>query len=117
MAAGTSAGGRRSGMYARITTIEGSRDRMYDPTRHVQEHVLPRLSQMKGFRGFVALSSMQGGKVQGMSLWATGFAMRASDEAVGPIREEAAEAAGGTVASVEEFVVSVFEAPSTGPVQ
>ena len=89
---------------------------MDDATRHVREQVLPRLSQMEGFKGFVALGSRQRGKLQGVAFWESEEALRATDEAVVPIREGAAEAAGGTVAGVEEFEVHAFEAPSAGPV-
>jgi hypothetical protein len=71
---------------------------------------------MKGFKGFIALGSSQGGKLQGVSFWESEEALRATDEAVVPIREGAAEAAGGSVAGVEEFEVFFSEAPSAGPV-
>jgi heme-degrading monooxygenase HmoA len=103
-------------MHARVTTLEVPPDRMDDATRHVQEQVLPRLSQMEGFKGFIALGSRQSGKLQGVAFWESEQALRATDEAVVSVREGAAEATGGTVASVEEFEVSVFEAPSAGPV-
>ena len=103
-------------MHARVTTLEVPPDRMDDATRHVQEQVLPRLSQMEGFKGIIALGSRQSGKLQGVAFWESEQALRATDEAVVSVREGAAEATGGTVASVEEFEVSVFEAPSAGPV-
>ena len=103
-------------MHTRVTTLEVPPDRMDDATRHVQEQVLPRLSQMEGFKGFIALGSRQSGKLQGVAIWESEQALRATDEAVVPIREGAAEVAGGTVASVEEFEVSVLEVPSAGPV-
>jgi heme-degrading monooxygenase HmoA len=103
-------------MHARVTTLEVPPDRMDDATRHVREQVVPRLSQMEGFKGFVALGSRQSGKLQGVAFWESEEALRATDEAVVPIREGAAEAAGGTVAGVENYEVIVFEAPSAGPV-
>ena len=103
-------------MHARVTTLEVPPERMDDATRHVREQVLPRLSEMDGFEGFVVLGSSQSGKLQGVAFWESEEALRATDQAVVPIREGAAEAAGGTVASVEEFEVHVFEAPSAGPV-
>ena len=103
-------------MHARVTTFEVPPDRMDGATRHVREQVVPRLSQMEGFKGFVALGSRQSGKLQGVAFWESEEALRATDEAVVPIREGAAASAGGTVARVEEFEVSVFEAPSAGPV-
>src|SRR5215203_3194048 len=103
-------------MYARVTTLEVPPGRMDDATHHVQEQVLPQLSQMEGFKGFIALLSRQSGKLQGVAFWESEEALRATDEAVVPIRAGAAEALGGRVASVEEFEVVVFEAPSAGPV-
>jgi hypothetical protein len=71
---------------------------------------------MEGFKGFIALGSRQSGKLQAVAFWESEQALRATDEAVVPVRARAAEATGGTVASVEEFEVCVFEAPSAGPV-
>jgi hypothetical protein len=69
MPAGTSAGGRRRGMHARVTTIQGSPDKMDDATRHVQEQSLPQLRQMEGFEGFVSLGDRQRGKLIGVVFW------------------------------------------------
>jgi heme-degrading monooxygenase HmoA len=88
---------------------------MDDARRHLQERLLPQLSQMEGFKGFVALGSRQSGKVQGVAFWESEEALRATDEAVAPVREGVAEATGGTVTSVEEYEVFVNEAPSAGP--
>ena len=103
-------------MHARVTTLEVPPDRMDDATRHVQEQVLPQLSRMEGFQGFIALGSRLSGKLQGASFWESEQALRATNEAMVPVRQGAAEAAGGTVAGVEEFEVQVFEAPSAGPI-
>jgi heme-degrading monooxygenase HmoA len=114
--AGIGAGGRSDGMHARVTTLEGAPDRTDDATRHFREQVLPQLQQMEGFKGFVALSDRQSGKLLGVAFWESEEALRATDEAVVPVREGAAEAAGGTVAGVEHYEVVVYEAPSAGPV-
>ena len=103
-------------MHARVTTLEVPPDRMDDAKRHVQERVLAQLSQMEGFKGFVALGSRQSGKLQGVAFWESEEALRATDEAVSSVRSGVAEATGGTVVSVEEYEVFVNEAPSAGPV-
>ena len=103
-------------MYARVTTLEGPPDKLDDATRHVQEQVLPQLKQMDGFKGFVALGNRQSGKLLGVALWENEEALRASEEAASRLRGGAAEATDSAVARVEEFEVSVFEAPSAGPV-
>jgi heme-degrading monooxygenase HmoA len=103
-------------MHARITTIEGLPDRMDDATRHVQEQTLPELRKMDGFKGFVTLADRQSGKVLGVAFWESEEALRATEDAVSDVRSGAAEAAGGTVAGVEQYEVIVYEAPSAGPV-
>jgi heme-degrading monooxygenase HmoA len=103
-------------MHARLTTIEAPPDRMDDATRHVQEQVLPQLQQLDGFKGLIALRDRGSGRVRGVAFWESEEALRATDEAAARIRGGVTEATGGTVASVENYEVVVFEAPSTGPV-
>lgn len=99
-------------MYARVTTLEGPPDKIDDATRHVREQVLPQLRQMDGFKGFVALSDRQSGKVLGVAFWESEEVLRATEEAVAGMRSGAAEATGGTVAGVEQYEVPVFEVSS-----
>ena len=103
-------------MHARVTTIEGAPDKMDDVSRHVREQTLPQLQQMDGFKGFAALADRHSGKLLGVAFWESEEALRATEEAVSSVRSGAAEAAGGTVAGVEQYEVVVFEAPSAGPV-
>jgi heme-degrading monooxygenase HmoA len=103
-------------MHVRLTTIEGSPDRMDEATRHVQEQTLTQLRQMDGFKGFVALGNRQSGKLLGVAFWEDEEALRATEAAVSGVRSGAAEAVGGSVVGVEEYEVVVYEAPSTGPV-
>src|SRR5918995_3969302 len=102
-------------MYARVTTIQGTPDKMDDAKGHIQEQTLPQLRKMDGFKGFVALGDRNSGKVVGVAFWESEEALRATDQAVSSVRSGAAEASGGTVASVEEYEVFVNEAPSAGP--
>ena len=103
-------------MHVRLTTIEGSPDRMDEATRHVQEQALPQLRQMDGFKGFVALGDRQSGKLVGVAFWEDEEALRATEGAVSGVRSGTAEAVGGSVVGVEEYEVVVYDAPSTGPV-
>ena len=102
-------------MYARVSTIEGSPDKVDDATRQTQEQTLPQLRQMEGFKGFVALGDRQSGKMIGVSFWESEEALRATDEAASSVRSGAAEAADGVVAGVEHYEVLVNEAPSAEP--
>lgn len=103
-------------MHARVTTLEGDPGRMGDAAQHIQEQTLPQLRQLEGFKGFVALGDRQSGKVLGVAFYESEEHLRATAEAVSSVRSGAADAAGGTVAGVEEYEVFAFEAPSEGPV-
>lgn len=102
-------------MHARVTTLEGSPERMDDAERHVQEQTLPQLRQMEGFKGFVALGDRRSGRLLGVAFWENEEALRATEAAVSGVRSGAAEAAGGAVAGVEHYEVFAFEMPSSGP--
>ena len=102
-------------MHVRVTTIQGAPDKMDDAGRHMQEQTLPQLQNMEGFQGFVALGDRQSGKMLGVAFWESEEALRATEGAVSSVRSGAAGAAGGIVASVEEYEVLVNEAPSAGP--
>jgi hypothetical protein len=99
-------------MHARVTTLEGPPERVDDGISHVREQVLPQLQRMDGFKGFIALSDRQSGKLLGVALWENEEALRATEEAVAGVRRGAAEATGGAVASVEQYEVTVFEVSS-----
>ena len=103
-------------MHARMTTLEGSTDRMDEGVRQVREHVLPQLQQQDGFRGFIALGNRESGKLIGISFWESEQAMQAAEEVGDRTRRDAAEATGDTIAGVERFEVALFEVPSAGPV-
>jgi heme-degrading monooxygenase HmoA len=102
-------------MHARVTTIQGSPGKMDDAERHIQEQTLPQLQKMEGFEGFVALGDRQSGKVIGVAFWESEEALQATEQALSSVRSGAAEAAGGTLTSVERYEVFVNEAPSPGP--
>ena len=103
-------------MYARLSTIEGTPDKTDEATRYLQEQAVPQLRKMDGFKGFVALSVRNSGKMIGLAFWEDEDALRATAQEVSGVRSGEADAIGGTVVSVEEFEVSVLEAPSAGPV-
>ncbi len=104
-------------MHGRLTTVEGvPPDKMDDAARHLREQVLPQLQQLDGFEGFIAVRDRENGRLRGLALWESEDALRATDEAAARIRGTVTEATGGTIASVENYEVVVFEAPSAGPI-
>ena len=103
-------------MHARMTTMEGSSERLAEGLREIREDVLPQLQQQDGFKGFVVFDNRQSGELIGFSLWESEQAMQASEEVGERTRREAAETMSDTIAGVERYEVALFEVPSAGPV-
>ena len=104
-------------MYARMSIFEGPPDKLDEGVRHAREVILPQAKEIDpGFKGIIALTDRQSGKMLGITFWESEEALRASEEAANRMREESAEAGGGTVAGVERYEVGLFEVHSAGPV-
>jgi heme-degrading monooxygenase HmoA len=103
-------------MHARVTTMEGTSERLAEGLRQIREDVLPQLQQQDGFKGFVVFDNRQSGKLIGFSLWESEQAMRASEEVADRTRTASAGVMDDTIAGVERYEVALFEVPSAGPV-
>ena len=106
-------------MYARVTTIQGSPDKMDDAKGHVQEQTLPQLQEMEGFKGFVALGDRQSGTVLGVAFWESEEALRATEEAVSSVRGGVAErrrASEGRATSTDARAGTQNPGPSSCPI-
>src|SRR5829696_1667114 len=109
--------GERREMHARMSIFEGPPDKIDEGVRHAREVILPQAKEIDpGFKGIIALTDRQSGKMLGITFWESEEAMVASEEAANRLREESAEAGGGTVAGVERYEVGLFEVPSAGAV-
>src|SRR5919112_3257706 len=109
-------GRRHAGMHARVTTMEGSSERLDEGLREIREDVVPQLQQQDGFKGFVVFDNRQSGKLVGFSLWESEQAMQASEEVADRTRRESAQTMSDTIAGIERYEVALFEVPSAGPV-
>lgn len=89
-------------MHARLTKLQMDAARIDDAVRQLEEEDLPRWKEIDGFKGFTVLADRQSGKVVGTSYWESEHAMNASEEAVRPSRERAAQTGGATGAPVVE---------------
>ncbi len=100
-------------MFARISTIQGSPERLEAGRQYFEERVLPVIETLDGFQGAYFLIDRKSGKTVRISLWETEEALQASAKAVTQVRSEGAEVArdwrdpfpGSPV--VEEFEVAV----------
>jgi heme-degrading monooxygenase HmoA len=99
----------RAAMFARVSTLQGSPERVEDGIRAVREQVLPAARQMDGFKGLLAMVDRSSGKMVGITLWDSEEALQASEEAANQLRDSSAQAGGAQIAGVERFEVVVDE--------
>ena len=90
-------------MQARISTIEGDAGKIDDAVKIINEKVLPALKAVKGFTALNMLADRSTGKLVGVAFYADEAALEGSVAAVGPLRDEVANAMGGTVVGVESY--------------
>jgi hypothetical protein len=92
-------------MYARSTTMQAQTSSIDDGIAYVRDTVMPALEALDGYIGVSLLVDRQSGRCIATSAWETEEAMRASAEAVRPVRERATEIFGGT-ADVEVWEIA-----------
>ena len=96
-------------MHGRVTRIEGSPEQVDRGNEYVEGSVLPAARQMDGFRGILSLIDRENGRGLTVTLWESEEAMRASEERADRLRDDAAQAMGGTIAGVERYEVTLSE--------
>ena len=87
-------------MHARATTLQLDPARIDDAVRRLEEEDIPRWKELDGFKGFTLLADRASGRVVGTSFWESAQAMDASEDAVSPSRERAAQAGGASQAPI-----------------
>ena len=95
-------------MFAGASTVEGRPQNVDQGIRVFQENVLPAVKGAPGYKGALLLVDRQSGKGLGISLWDSEENMRASEEAVRAVRDEAAQTMGGS-ATVDRYEVAIYE--------
>lgn len=101
--------------YARVSTIEGSPDRVDEGITKIVEEVLPQLRDVMGFQGIISLVDRETGRSRTITLWESADAMQASEEAANRLRTKAAADLGATGGpQVERYEVAIAE--MTAPV-
>lgn len=94
-------------VYARSTTVQAQPSSIDAGIAHIRDTVMPALQDIEGCIGVSLLVDRESGRCIATSAWQSEEAMRASAEAVRPIRDKAAEMFGGS-AQVEEWDIAVL---------
>ncbi|MET9316140.1 antibiotic biosynthesis monooxygenase [Kribbella sp. NPDC003505] len=95
-------------MYARSTTINAAPASVDAGIAQVRDEVMPMLMDMDGCIGLSMIVDRESGRCIATSAWQSEEAMRASDEALRPVRERIAETMGGSGPQVQEWEIAVL---------
>lgn len=94
-------------MYARSTTIQAQPSSIDAGIAHVRDVVMPALQQVDGCLGMSLLVDRESGRCIATSSWETQEAMHASAERIRPVRDQAAQAFGGSP-TLDEWEIAVL---------
>ena len=93
-------------MHARISTLDLDPSRVDEVARQLDSEQIPEFKKLDGFKGMTLHADRQSGKTIGITYWESEEAMRSSEEAVKPARQQAAETGGASSEpQVERFEV------------
>lgn len=95
-------------MYARTTTVQGSPAHVDDGIALVRDEVMPALQGMEGCIGISMLVDRESGGAIVTSSWETREAMRATETAVGPMRDRAQQVLSSGRPEVKEWEIAVL---------
>jgi hypothetical protein len=90
-------------MYARLTTIQGSPEKIEDAIRVVENDVIPASKVLQGFKNGYWLADRKSGKMIALTLFETEKDVEASEAAASQLRETSTEKLGAEVKNVERF--------------
>jgi quinol monooxygenase YgiN len=94
-------------MYARSTTIHAHPSSIDAGIAHVRDTVMPALTKIDGCIGLSLLVDRQSGRCIATSAWNDQAAMHASAERARPMRDQAAQAFGGSP-TIDEWEIAVL---------
>lgn len=89
-------------MHARVTRLEASAEMLDEMARQFEERTVPVLRGLDGFEGYVLMGDRGSGVAMAVTYWASEEDLQASEDAVTPERERAAQTAGATSGPVVE---------------
>ena len=94
---------------ARVSALEGSPDQIDDSVDKVKEETLPRVRELQGNVGMIALADRKSGRVTAITLWESAEALRESEQQANRLREQAAESGGQRIGAVDRYEVAVAQ--------
>ena len=96
-------------MYARVTVVQGSPDKIEQGIESFNSTVLPAVKAVGGYRGGLLLVDRTTGKGMGITLWESEDARRQGADAVDEARAATIKAMGAEVPPVDEYEVAASD--------
>jgi heme-degrading monooxygenase HmoA len=94
---------------ARVSSLEGPPDHVDEGIRKAREETLPKVRELPGAKGVLALADRKSGRVKFITLWESEEALRASEEQANRLREQAAQSGGQQIARVDRYEVAIAD--------
>lgn len=100
---------------ARISSLEGSSDRIDDGVAFIKEQILPEAGEISGWRGILTLVDRANGITKTITFWDSQETLAASEERATELRNEAAAAFDETVTGVDRYEVALSKVLAPTP--
>jgi heme-degrading monooxygenase HmoA len=94
---------------ARVSSLEGSADRIDESVQKTRDETLPSARELSGFKGAIGLADRQSGRLKLITLWESAQALRATEGQADRLRQEAAERGGQRIVGVDRYEVAVAQ--------
>jgi hypothetical protein len=98
-------------VFARVHTIETTKEQYEVGLRIVQEEFLPWARDSTGFRGLIGLADESRERAFVLTFWADRAALDASADAGETLSRLASEVSGSNRRAIESLEVTIFEVP------
>jgi hypothetical protein len=100
---------------ARVSSLEGSSDRIDEGVRFLAEQIIPAAGDISGWRGVILLADRAAGRTKTITFWDGVESLRASEERADELRNEAAAAMDETITGVERYEVALSKVLAPTP--
>jgi heme-degrading monooxygenase HmoA len=94
---------------ARVSSLEGSPDRIDESASKAREETLPKARELPGWKGVIGLADRDSGRVKLITFWESADALRATEEQADRLRKQAGEGGGQRVTGVDRYEVAVAD--------
>lgn len=94
---------------ARVSSLEGSPDRIDESVSKAREETLPKVRELQGWKGIIGLADRNSGRVKLITLWENTEALQATEHPADRLREQAAESGGQRITGVDRYEVALAQ--------